>query len=73
MNREIVESFADMVKMKGIDKDVLAGILEDVFTLLVRKKYGEEALKERAEKRERIRRSHEMGGCTGSKLGCSRG
>ncbi|HEY6436069.1 MAG TPA: transcription termination factor NusA [Ignavibacteriaceae bacterium] len=43
MNREIVESFADMVKMKGIDKDVLAGILEDVFTLLVRKKYGEES------------------------------
>ncbi|MBK9098765.1 MAG: transcription termination/antitermination protein NusA [bacterium] len=43
MNREIVESFADMVKMKGIDKDVLAGILEEVFTLLVRKKYGEEA------------------------------
>jgi N utilization substance protein A len=43
MNREIVESFADMVKTKGIDKDVLAGILEDVFTLLVRKKYGEEA------------------------------
>ncbi|MDH3267301.1 MAG: transcription termination factor NusA [Ignavibacteria bacterium] len=43
MNREIVESFADMVKMKNIDKDVLAGILEDVFTLLVRKKYGEEA------------------------------
>lgn len=37
MNREIVESFADMVKMKGIDKDVLAGILEEVFTLLVRK------------------------------------
>lgn len=43
MNREIVESFADMVKMKGIDKDVLAGILEEVFTLLVKKKYGEEA------------------------------
>jgi transcription termination/antitermination protein NusA len=43
MNREIVESFADIVKMKGIDKDVLAGILEEVFTLLVRKKYGEEA------------------------------
>ena len=43
MNRDIVESFADMVKMKGIDKDVLAGILEDVFGLLVRKKYGEDA------------------------------
>ncbi len=43
MNRDIVESFADMVKMKGIDKDVLAGILEDVFGILIRKKYGEEA------------------------------
>jgi N utilization substance protein A len=42
MNREIVDSFADMVKMKGIDKDVLASILEDIFGLLVRKKYGED-------------------------------
>lgn len=43
MNRELVEAFADMVKVKNIDKDVGAGILEEVFTLLVRKKYGEEA------------------------------
>lgn len=43
MNREIVDSFADMVKTKGIDKDVLANILEDIFGLLVRKKYGEDA------------------------------
>ncbi len=43
MNREIVESFADMVKQKGMDKDVLAGIIEDIFGLLVKKKYGEEA------------------------------
>ena len=43
MNRDIVESFADMVKIKGLDKDVLAGILEDVFGILIRKKYGEEA------------------------------
>ncbi len=43
MNREIVEAFADMVKMKGIDKDVGAGILGEVFTQLVKKKYGEEA------------------------------
>jgi len=42
MNRDIVESFADMVKIKGLDKDVLAGILEDVFGILIRKKYGEE-------------------------------
>lgn len=43
MNREIVDSFAEMVKTKGIDKDVLASILEEIFGLLVRKKYGEEA------------------------------
>ena len=43
MNREIVESFSEMVKDKGMDKDVLAGILEEVFGVLVMKKYGEEA------------------------------
>ncbi len=43
MNREIVESFSEMVKDKGMDKDVLAGILEEVFGVLVKKKYGEEA------------------------------
>ncbi len=43
MNSDIVESFAQMVKEKGVDKDVLAGIIEDIFGLLVRKKYGEEA------------------------------
>jgi N utilization substance protein A len=43
MNYDIVESFAQMVREKGIDRDVLGGILEDIFGLLVRKKYGEEA------------------------------
>ncbi len=43
MNIDIVESFAQMVREKGIDKDVLAGILEEIFGLLVKKKYGEEA------------------------------
>ena len=42
MNRDIVESFADMVKSKGIDRDILAGILEEIFGLLVKKKYGED-------------------------------
>jgi transcription termination/antitermination protein NusA len=42
MNMEIVESFSQMVKEKGIDKDVLAGIIEEIFGLLVRKKFGEE-------------------------------
>ena len=43
MNRDIVESFAEMVREKGIDKDVLAGIIEEVFGILVMKKHGEEA------------------------------
>jgi N utilization substance protein A len=43
MNSEIVESFAQMVREKGIDKDILAGIVEDVFSMMVRKKYGLEA------------------------------
>ncbi len=42
MNPEIVESFSQMVKIKGIDKDVLGGILEDVFGLLIKKKYGDD-------------------------------
>jgi len=35
------------------------------------KKYGKEALLEKAERQEARRRSHEMGGCTGSRTGCS--
>jgi len=40
MNHEIVESFAQMVREKGIDKDILVGIVEDVFGMMVKKKYG---------------------------------
>ncbi|MCX7798310.1 MAG: transcription termination factor NusA [Melioribacter sp.] len=43
MNLEIVESFAQMVREKNVDKDVLAGIIEDIFGLLVKKKYGPDA------------------------------
>jgi transcription termination/antitermination protein NusA len=43
MNADIVESFSQMVREKGVDKDVLAGIIEDIFGMLVKKKYGEEA------------------------------
>jgi N utilization substance protein A len=32
-----------MVREKGIDKDILAGIVEDVFSMMVRKKYGQDA------------------------------
>ncbi|MEN8192155.1 MAG: transcription termination factor NusA [Bacteroidota bacterium] len=43
MNSAIVESFAQMVREKNIDKDVLAGIIEEIFGVLVKKKYGLEA------------------------------
>ncbi|MGB2867359.1 MAG: transcription termination factor NusA [Bacteroidota bacterium] len=40
MNHEIVESFAQMVREKGMDKDILIGIIEDIFGMMVKKKYG---------------------------------
>ncbi|MCL5027578.1 MAG: transcription termination factor NusA [Bacteroidetes bacterium] len=43
MNVDIVESFAQMVREKGVDKDVLAGIIEEIFGMLVKKKFGEDA------------------------------
>jgi len=43
MNYEIVESFSQMVREKRIDKDMLTGIIEDVFSMMVRKKYGLES------------------------------
>jgi N utilization substance protein A len=43
MNQEIVESFAQMARDKGIDRDILIGIIEDIFGMMVKKKYGTEA------------------------------
>ncbi len=43
MNSEIVESFGSMVREKGIDKDMLVSIVQDVFAMMVRKKYGLDA------------------------------
>ncbi len=43
MNLEIVEAFSQMVKEKGIDKDVFASIIEEIFGMLVKKKYGSDA------------------------------
>ncbi|MEW6196232.1 MAG: transcription termination factor NusA [Bacteroidota bacterium] len=43
MNTEIVESFSQMVREKSIDKDMLAGIIEEIFGLMVKKKYGLDA------------------------------
>ncbi len=43
MNYEIVESFAQMAREKRMDKDVLVGIVEDLFSMMMKKKYGMEA------------------------------
>ena len=43
MNSEIVESFGSMVREKGIDKDMLVSIVQDVFAMMVKKKYGQDA------------------------------
>lgn len=43
MSQEIVEAFSQLVKGKGIDKDILVGIFEEVFAALMRKKFGEKA------------------------------
>ncbi len=42
MNSEIVDSFASMVREKGIDKDMLTGIVEEVFMMMARKKFGQD-------------------------------
>jgi transcription termination/antitermination protein NusA len=43
MNPLIVESFADMVREKGVDRDILMSVIEETFAMMVRKKYGQEA------------------------------
>lgn len=43
MNQEIVESFSEMVRYKGIDRDRLISVIEDIFGMLVKKKFGLEA------------------------------
>ncbi|MDP4198957.1 MAG: transcription termination factor NusA [Bacteroidota bacterium] len=40
MNPLIVESFADMVREKGIDRDILMSVIEETFAMIIRKKYG---------------------------------
>jgi N utilization substance protein A len=43
MSVELVESFSQMVREKGIDKDHLAVIIEEIFGILVKKRFGENA------------------------------
>eukprot|EP01156_Anaeramoeba_ignava_P014819 Anaeramoba_ignava/a610472_18.p2 GENE.a610472_18~~a610472_18.p2 ORF type:complete len:460 (-),score=33.72 a610472_18:2808-4187(-) len=41
--KSIIEAFAEMAKEKSIDRDLLQGIVEETLSMLVRKKYGQEA------------------------------
>lgn len=39
----IVEAFAEMAREKGMDRDLLQGIIKETFSMIIRKKYGQEA------------------------------
>jgi len=41
--KAIIDAFAEMAKEKSIDRDLLQGIVEETISLLVKKKYGQEA------------------------------
>ncbi len=43
MNHEIVDSFTQLARERNIDRDVLISIMEDVFGMMVKKKYGLDA------------------------------
>ncbi|MFN5867491.1 MAG: NusA N-terminal domain-containing protein [Candidatus Kapaibacterium sp.] len=39
----IIEAFAEMARQKGIDRDLLQGLLEETLGMMVKKKYGNDA------------------------------
>ncbi|MBZ0203979.1 MAG: transcription termination factor NusA [Ignavibacteria bacterium] len=43
MKSEIVESFSQMVKDKKIDRDLLESIIKEVFGMMIKKKFGQNA------------------------------
>jgi N utilization substance protein A len=43
MNNAIVEAFSQMVRGKNVDRDILENIIEEIFGVMVKKKYGLEA------------------------------
>ncbi len=42
--KQIVEAFAEMARDKSIDRDLLQGIVKETMSLLVKKKYGQDAV-----------------------------
>ena len=41
--KQIIDAFAEMAREKSIDRDLLQGIVKETMSLLVKKKYGQEA------------------------------
>lgn len=41
--KTIIDAFGEMAKSKNIDRDLLQGIVEETLSMIVRKKYGQEA------------------------------
>ncbi len=41
--KAIIEAFAEMARQKGIDRDLLQGLLEETLGMMVKKKYGNDA------------------------------
>jgi N utilization substance protein A len=42
-NTEVVETFAELVREKRMDRDILQSIIEDTLGMMMRKKYGQDA------------------------------
>jgi len=40
MNQEIVEAFKEIAKDKNIERDLLGEIIENIFIMMIKKKYG---------------------------------
>ncbi|MFC1554114.1 transcription termination factor NusA [candidate division KSB1 bacterium] len=40
MNQEIVEAFKEIARDKSIDRDILGEIMENIFLMMIKKKYG---------------------------------
>jgi N utilization substance protein A len=40
VSKQVIQSFAEIAKEKGIERDTLLSILEDVFRSMIKKKYG---------------------------------
>ena len=40
MNQEIVEAFKEIAKDKSIERDLLGEIMENIFMMMIKKKYG---------------------------------